>query len=218
VRPLDEALELVPELAGRERTVPDPPGGLTNLNTKVVCAAGCFVVRRWSDDTGLLAIDRDREYENSVKAAAVGVGAQVIAYLPAVNAMVFEYLEGPTMSAEDLRRGDRLDEVAAVVRALIAISRDFAADPQRWVEAMTKARPDVSRSDLRAMAKAFAGSWSVNGGLNRAELEYTVDWAYRSPDFNGVRKVALPEWVDFSLVDEALQAAGPFPGMDKPGR
>jgi thiamine kinase-like enzyme len=127
MRPLEEVLELVPELAGRERTVEDLPGGLTNVNTKVVCGEGCYVVRRWSDDTGLLAIDRDREYENSVKAAAAGVGAQVVAYLPASNAMVFEFLDGPTMSAEDLRRGDRLTEVAAAVRALHSADR-FAGD------------------------------------------------------------------------------------------
>ena len=33
---------------------------------------GAYVVRRWSDDTGLLAIDRDNEHENSVRAAEVG--------------------------------------------------------------------------------------------------------------------------------------------------
>ena len=40
------------------------------------------MVRLWSDDGALLAIDRDNEHENSVKAAAAGVGAPVVAYLP----------------------------------------------------------------------------------------------------------------------------------------
>ena len=59
---LDEVLELVPELAGRPRTVTELPGGLTNANHKVVVETGAYVVRRWSDDTGLLAIDRDNEH------------------------------------------------------------------------------------------------------------------------------------------------------------
>jgi NitT/TauT family transport system substrate-binding protein len=112
----------------------------------------------------------------------------------------------------------RRDDVAAVVRALIAISRDFAEDPEKWVDQMEKARPDTSRENLTELAKAFAESWSVNGGLNREELAFTVDWAYESPDLEGVRRVELSEWVDFSLVDEALAAAGTHPGFDEPGR
>ena len=40
---------------------------------------------------------------------------------------------------------ERRDEVVAVTRALIAAARDFAADPAKWIEAMAKARDDVSR-------------------------------------------------------------------------
>jgi NitT/TauT family transport system substrate-binding protein len=113
---------------------------------------------------------------------------------------------------------NRRDDVAGVVRALITISRDFAAEPTKWVDAMAAARPDVSREDLMALAEAFAESWSVNGGLNREELEFTVDWTYESPDLEGVRRVELSEWVDFSLVDEALKATETHPGFDEPGR
>jgi NitT/TauT family transport system substrate-binding protein len=112
----------------------------------------------------------------------------------------------------------RRQDVAAVVRALIAISRDFADHPERWVEQMAEARPDTSRENLAALAESFAESWSVNGGLNRKELEFTADWVYESPDLEGVRRVELSEWVDFTLVDEALAASGVYPGIDEPGR
>ena len=75
-------------------------------------------MRRWSDDTGLLAIDRDNEHWNSVRAAEAGVGAPVVAYLPEHNAMVFEFLEGRTMSPEDLRSGDHTARVADACRQL----------------------------------------------------------------------------------------------------
>ncbi|MEA2250858.1 MAG: hypothetical protein QOG70_1100 [Solirubrobacteraceae bacterium] len=120
---LEEVLDMVPALAGRERAVSPLPGGLTNANYKVVTNAGAFVVRRWSDDTGLLAIDRDNEYENSVRAAEVGVGAAVVGYLPERNTMVVEYLEGRTMSPEDLRRGDLLQHAADACRRLHATRR-----------------------------------------------------------------------------------------------
>ena len=114
---LQDVLDAVPALAGQRRTVSELPGGLTNANYKVVTDAGAYVVRRWSSDTGLLAIDRDNEYENSVRAAAVGVGAEVIAYLPEQNTMVFEFIEGQTMSEEDLRSGSHTERVADGVPA-----------------------------------------------------------------------------------------------------
>ena len=115
---LAEVFDLVPELAGPERTVAELPGGLTNANYKVTTGAGCFVVRCWADDTGLLAIDRDNEYENSVRAAEVGVGAPVIAYLPEHNTMVVGFIEGTTMSAATLRAGDHPGAIAAACRRL----------------------------------------------------------------------------------------------------
>jgi thiamine kinase-like enzyme len=115
---IEDLLDAVPALARRRRTVSELPGGLTNANYKVVTDEGAYVVRRWSRDTGLLAIDRDNEYENSVRAAAVGVGAEVIAYLPDQNTMVFEFIDGQTMSEEDLRSGIHTERVADACRRL----------------------------------------------------------------------------------------------------
>jgi thiamine kinase-like enzyme len=115
---LEEVLDMVAELAAPGRTVTPLPGGLTNSNHKVVTGGCSYVVRRWSDDTGLLAIDRDNEYENSVCAAEVGVGARVVAYLPEHNTMVMEWIEGRTLSAAELRAGALIDEVASACRRL----------------------------------------------------------------------------------------------------
>jgi thiamine kinase-like enzyme len=120
---LDEVLEAVPALTDVRRRVSSLPGGLTNANYKVETKAGAFVVRCWSEDTGLLAIDRDNEYENSVRAAAVGVGAKVLAYLPELRAMVFEFIKGETMSAEQLRCGGHVDRIAAACRRLHTAQR-----------------------------------------------------------------------------------------------
>ena len=61
---LDDVLDAIPELAGGRRAVAELPGGLTNANYKVTTDGAAYVVRQWSEDTGLLAIDRDNEYEN----------------------------------------------------------------------------------------------------------------------------------------------------------
>jgi NitT/TauT family transport system substrate-binding protein len=112
----------------------------------------------------------------------------------------------------------RMQEVEAVLRALVKISRDFAADPRKWVDAMAVARPDVGRSDLETLAGSFAGSWSVNGGLDRNELEFTMDWLYATPDFQDLPRIAVTDWVDFSPLDSVLAGAGIAAGPDSPGR
>ena len=60
---------------GRRGEISALPGGLTNQNYKVTTPDGVFVARVCSDGGDLLAIDRDHEYQNSVIAAAAGVGA-----------------------------------------------------------------------------------------------------------------------------------------------
>jgi thiamine kinase-like enzyme len=114
---LAELLDLVPMLRGT-RTVTELAGGLTNTNYKVVTDAGAFVMRVSAKDAGLLAIDRENEYRNSVSAAQAGVGARVIDYIPDRSLLVLEFIEGTTQSAEDLRRGDKLEMVARVCRRL----------------------------------------------------------------------------------------------------
>jgi NitT/TauT family transport system substrate-binding protein len=103
----------------------------------------------------------------------------------------------------------RAAEIAGVVRAIIAASRDFAAKPGLWVDAMVKARPDVDRSVLAALADSYRQSWSVDGGLEPEQLAFTTDTIYRSRDFEGLRRVEPSEWIDKSFIDAALKQLGP---------
>jgi NitT/TauT family transport system substrate-binding protein len=102
-------------------------------------------------------------------------------------------------------------EVEAVVRATIQASRDFATHPEFWVEGMMKARPDVPREQLEALAKAYAGDWSVNGGLDERELEATTDALYGTEEFKSLpRRVQPGEWIDRRFVDDALRDLGAY--------
>jgi NitT/TauT family transport system substrate-binding protein len=102
-------------------------------------------------------------------------------------------------------------EVEAVVRATITASRDFAAHPEMWVEAMLRARPDVSREQLEVLAKAYANNWSVNGGLDAADLTATTDALYKNEEFQSLpRHVAPSEWIDKSFIDTVLRELGEY--------
>lgn len=112
---------------------------------------------------------------------------------------------------------DRRDDVEKVVSAIVKASRAFAGEPRIWADAMATARPDVDRQTLDTLATSFVNAWSVNGGLNRAEIEATVDWTYATPDFADLRKVGFDEWVDLGPLGDVLKAEGVAPGDDQPG-
>jgi thiamine kinase-like enzyme len=114
---VQELLELVPALRDRS-AISELAGGLTNTNYKVDTPDGAYVVRVSSKDAGMLAIDRENEYLNTVAAADAGVGAKVVDYVPERSLLVLEFIEGVTQTSEDLRRGDTLDMVAAACRRL----------------------------------------------------------------------------------------------------
>jgi thiamine kinase-like enzyme len=114
---LQHVLDTVPELRNAQSVAP-LEGGLTNTNYKVVTDGGTYVVRISNKDSGLLAIDRANELHNTIAAADVGVGAPVIAALPERDALVLGFLEGASLTAEELRKGDRLALVADACRRL----------------------------------------------------------------------------------------------------
>ena len=107
---------------------------------------------------------------------------------------------------------ERAAEVQGVIRALVKISRDFAADPGAWAAAMVPYAPNTDEAGLQALAATFAGSWSVNGGMNRQDLQYTQDWLYSTEDFANVTPVTLDQWVDFGPVDAVLADVGMVDG------
>lgn len=140
------------------------------------------------DKTGLrVLIDQDPYY----KAAPV---------INKVNAVTQKVLD------------ERGPEVQGVIRALIKISRDFAADPSKWATAMVPYAPNTDEAGLQALAATFADSWSVNGGMNKTDLQYTQDWLYSTEDFASVKPITLDQWVDFGPVDAVLAETGTVDG------
>ncbi|MEZ5797672.1 MAG: ABC transporter substrate-binding protein [Paracoccaceae bacterium] len=122
------------------------------------------------------------------------------------------YRAAPVLSKLNVVRSDTLEtrgaEVQAVIEALVLAARDFQADPEKWVTAMEKARPDIPRADLDMLARAFAGAWTVNGGLNETEVLVAQDWLHESEDFKGLDKADLAAFVDFAPLQAVLGKLG----------
>jgi thiamine kinase-like enzyme len=114
-------LERIAVLRGQPRVVEPLPGGLTNKNYKVSTPAGTYVVRHSKPSSSdALAVDRRAEYENSVRAAAAGVGPPVVEFLPDDCLLVIGFLEGETLSDEHLQTRGMLPRVAEACRRLHA--------------------------------------------------------------------------------------------------
>ena len=119
---IDAIFDQVPSLTARTN-VAELPGGLTNRNFKITTPDGAYVARVASKGSELLAIDRDHEYRNSVRAAAAGAGAPVIDYRPDLGVLVLGFLDGRTLTNADLAAPGMLARIARSCRLLHAAQR-----------------------------------------------------------------------------------------------
>ena len=111
-------LDRIPLVAGLPRTVVELSGGLTNVNLRVTTPAGDYVVRHFRGNPELLDIDRDAEHANTVAAAEAGVGPPVRCYLPDLEVMVIDYIDGTTYDNATFGRPGVLPRVAQACRTL----------------------------------------------------------------------------------------------------
>ena len=120
-------LARVPSLAGTPRQVSVLSGGLTNQNYKVTTPDGVFVARVLSEGGELLGIDREHEYRNSVIAAEAGVGAPVIEFRPDDRVLVLGFIDGRTLTNDDVAEPATLARIARACATLHQAGR-FAGD------------------------------------------------------------------------------------------
>ena len=113
------------------------------------------------------------------------------------------------MIARKLRRIAHDTDDARQVEALILAARDFQSDPETWIAAMQEARPDMAKDDLRMLADAFRGAWTVDGGLSAAELTEAQAWLHEGEDFAGLTPAPLDAFADLAPLKAVLDRLGP---------
>lgn len=120
-------LSAVPLFAGRDFEAVPLSGGLTNQNYRVTLGGRSYVARLSNPSGELLAIDRVAEYRNSVTAASTGAAPAVSGYAPDVGVLVVDWVEGRTLTVDDVHDLTTLRRVAAACRRLHAGPR-FVSD------------------------------------------------------------------------------------------
>jgi thiamine kinase-like enzyme len=115
VRPEEIAARLWPD---RQVRLEPLGGGITNRNFRVVVGGESFVLRIGGKDTELLGIDRSLEHAASLAAAESGVGPEVVAFVEPEGYLVTRFLEGRPIPPEEMRTGERIRQVAPVLRRI----------------------------------------------------------------------------------------------------
>jgi thiamine kinase-like enzyme len=144
---LVDILDAVPCLRDPgERRLERIDGGLTNLNVKVTFSdpfRQTVIARIATDDSALLAIDRDAEHANSLAAARTGVAPEVACRSVEAGVLVVNWVQGRTCSVTDVRDDANLPRLAAACRLLhagpkFAGSFDMFALQRRYLEIVAK--------------------------------------------------------------------------------
>jgi thiamine kinase-like enzyme len=117
--PLADNLDRLAAELGALEDGPTPlEGGITNRNYRARLGGREVVIRLPGKDTELLGIDREAEAAANRCAARAGVAPEVAALLEDPPCLVTEFVEGTTMSPEELRQPAALAEVARALRAI----------------------------------------------------------------------------------------------------
>jgi ABC-type nitrate/sulfonate/bicarbonate transport system substrate-binding protein len=98
--------------------------------------------------------------------------------------------------------------VQSLVKALIKASRDFSENPEGWVAAAAKRRPEVDKEMLTKLWLQSRGHWPVNGRLDPGVAEETAKMLVKSGEVLAVPSVPAKEWVEMRFVDAALGELG----------
>jgi thiamine kinase-like enzyme len=124
---IEEAVARVGEWKGKDISIEQLSGGLTNTNYKIIADGKPYFARVPGESTELLAIDRNNEVHNTKAAADAGVAPKVLHHFPDSNVMILEFLEGKTMSKDSLNGSGMPSRMAQSIKRLHAGPR-FLAD------------------------------------------------------------------------------------------
>jgi len=91
-------------------------GGITNHNFKVEVDDQVFVLRISGAQTRILGIDREVEHQASLRAAELGIGPAVAAFIADRGWLVTRFIDGAPISLEQMRQPAVIGRVAATLK------------------------------------------------------------------------------------------------------
>ncbi len=170
--PLDRLIERLTPLLGAPAGQPvHLTGGITNLNYRMRMGDGEFVIRVTNPAAGLLEIDRVAELIAVRAAAAIGVGAEVAAFLPEQDCLVCRFIQGRPIPPEELRTPARLREVGTTLALLHASGTMLPStfNPFRVVENYARTAAAQGAQERREFHEASRAAAEIERSLQGGE-------------------------------------------------
>ena len=179
----DVPLDRLEPVLGPAAAPPVPlDGGITNRNWRVRLGKGEYVVRVCTPGVGVLGIDRECEHEAARRAAELGIGPEVAAWLPDEGVLVTRWLDGGPAAPRE-----HVAEIAAALRAFhdgppLPVTFDTREVVRRQMELLDDVPAVIERALARAPAigtpvpchNDLLGANFVGDG----ERVLIVDWEY----------------------------------------
>jgi thiamine kinase-like enzyme len=150
---------------GRIAGVTPLSGGITNRNYRVDVDGSSYVLRVGGKDTELLGIDRVTEHAASLRAAEIGVGPEVIAFVESEGWLVTRFIQGRSVPPEEIRTPKGIRRVASALRKIHG-----AARIPGWFDAheVVDAYRDEAVAHNVSIPAAFTRAGGISGQIRRA--------------------------------------------------
>src|SRR5260370_8786655 len=113
---IERILRQIPGWSISDAVISPLVGGITNQNYRVDIGEESFVLRIGGKGTHLLGIDRERESICTAIAAQVGVGAEVLHFLAAEDALITRFIVGAGISPETAAQPETLPPIVDSMR------------------------------------------------------------------------------------------------------
>jgi thiamine kinase-like enzyme len=113
---LERILSQVPGWNAADAVVTPLIGGITNQNYRVDIGGESFVLRIGGKGTHLLGIDRQHESTCTAIAASLGVGAQVLHFLPSEEVLVTRFIAGSAVTPETAAQLETLRRIVDAMK------------------------------------------------------------------------------------------------------
>jgi thiamine kinase-like enzyme len=114
---VDEAIRRVPFLRdAQDIRATELKGGITNRNYKVEAGGKAYMLRIVGEDTHLLGIRRDIEYQANLAAGQLGVAPEVLHFIEPEGYLVTRFIDGKRILPEEMTRSDNIRRVVRKIR------------------------------------------------------------------------------------------------------
>src|SRR5438132_5849314 len=113
---IERILRQIPGWSISDAVISPLAGGITNQNYRVDIGEESFVLRIGGKGTHLLGIDREHESICTAIAAQVGVGAEVLHFLAAEDALITRVIVGAGISPETAAQPETLRRIVDSMR------------------------------------------------------------------------------------------------------